>query len=406
MSDLALFLREQFPILRQRVHNKNLVYLDNAATTQKPRCVLEASLDYYANFNSNVHRGVHTLSRQATEMVEHARDVVAAFINAEREEVVFTSGATDAINLVAGILQRSGRLDSRHNIVVSRMEHHSNIVPWQLLAQASGAEIRVIELCEDQTLDTAMLEQLVDEHTAVVACTYVSNALGVVNPVEKVIAAARKHSALVLIDAAQAIAHLPIDVKKLDCDFLVFSGHKVYAPTGTGVLWGKKQLLEALPVWRGGGEMIREVSFSGTTYADLPFKYEAGTPNIEGNIALARALKFVSDIGFANIHAHEQQLTRCALQGLAGIEGLRVYAPGFPRASVISFNIEGLHHYDVGTLLDNMGIAVRTGHHCTQPLMASLGITGTIRASFAVYNTLQEAEQFCTALQRACNMLR
>jgi cysteine desulfurase/selenocysteine lyase len=399
-------LLADFPILDQSIHGRRLVYLDNAATTQKPRTVLQASRHYYETLNANIHRGTHQLARMATEAFENSRQTVAAHLHAaSADEVIFTSGTTGGINLVANILALSGRIGTGDEVLVSTLEHHSNIVPWQMLCQRTGATLKVIPCLDDGTLDQDAFHTLLGGRVKILALTWISNAFGTVNPVVEMTQAAHAAGALVLIDAAQAIAHLPIDVRELGADFLAFSGHKVYAPTGIGVLWGRASLLNDLPPWQGGGEMIREVTFDHTTYNDLPFKYEAGTPNIEGAITLAAALDYVNGIGIDAIHAHENELIRSAAVALAGIAGIRLFGPA-GRAGSLSYAIDGLHHYDIGTMLDHMGVAVRTGHHCCQPLMARFGMTGTVRASFALYNTPQDVETFATATQKAVAMLR
>ena len=395
-------VRSDFPILAQAVNGKPLVYLDNAATTQKPLAVLDASRRYYEEINANIHRGTHHLARAATAAHEAARDRVARHLNAaESAEVIFTSGATDSINLVAAILT----LVPGDEVLVSALEHHSNIVPWQMLCERSGASLKVIPCHEDGTLDQDAFRALLSERTRLTAFTWISNAFGTVNPVREMCAAAKAAGSLVLVDAAQAIPHVRIDVCELDADFLVFSGHKVYAPTGIGVLWGRRSVLDALPPWRGGGEMIKEVTFERSTYNVLPFKYEAGTPNIEGAIALAAALDYIEGIGLEAIAAHEQHLIRRAAEGLSALTDLRLFGPD-DRVGALSFGIRGVHHYDLGTLIDQMGVAVRTGHHCCQPLMARFGVTGTTRASFALYNTEAEVDTLITAVEKALVMLR
>ncbi len=399
-------IRAEFPILGQAVNGRPLVYLDNAATAQKPRAVLDASRRYYEDINANIHRGVHHLARAATAAHEDARETVARHLNAaEPAEVIFTSGTTDGINLVSSVLALSGRISPGDEILISTLEHHSNIVPWQMLCERSGAVLKVIPCREDGTLDQDAFGALLTERTRVTAFNWISNAFGTVNPVREMTAAAQAAGSLVLIDAAQSAPHLPVDVQALGADFLAFSGHKVYAPTGIGVLWGKRAVLDSLPPWRGGGEMIKEVTFAKTTYNELPFKYEAGTPNIEGAIALAAALDFVNGIGLEAVHRHEEDLIRHAAEGLAGLKGVRLYGPA-DRVGALSFGVEGVHHYDLGTLMDQMGVAVRTGHHCCQPLMARFGITGTTRASFALYNTAGEVESLVTAVDKALSMLR
>ena len=395
-------VRGEFPILDQAVNGRPLVYLDNAATVQKPRAVLDASRRYYEQVNANIHRGTHHLARAATGAHEAARETVARHLNAaESAEVIFTSGTTDSINLVASVLS----LAPGDEVLITALEHHSNIVPWQMLCERSGAALKVVPCHDDGTLDQAAFAALLTDKTRITAFTWISNAFGTVNPVLEMSAAARAAGSLVLVDAAQAVPHVKIDVQALGADFVAFSGHKVYAPTGIGVLWGKRAVLDALPPWRGGGEMIKEVSFEKTTYNDLPFKYEAGTPNIEGAIALAAALDFVNGIGLAEIAAHEQGLIRRAAEGLSSLDGIRLYGPE-DRVGALSFAIEGVHHYDLGTLIDQMGVAVRTGHHCCQPLMARFGITGTTRASFALYNTDAEVDTLVAAVGRAVAMLR
>lgn len=401
--------RADFPILATRIGKRPLVYLDNAATTQKPTAVLEAEMRYYEQVNSNIHRGAHYLSRLATEEHEQARATVAAFLNASSDkEIVFTSGCTAAINLVAQTLALSGMLQIGDEILVSTDAHHSNIVPWQMLCQRTGAVLRPVPLTPELTFDLAAYESMLSPKTRLVAFPYISNALGVVNPAAAIIAAARRNrpDTLVLVDGAQSTGHQLIDVQALDADFYTFSGHKVYGPTGTGVLWGRQTLLELLPPWMGGGEMIREVSFDGTTYNDLPFKYEAGTPNICGNIVLAEALKYVQKIGIPSIEAHEQKLTAMLCDGLETMPGVRILGPKMGRGALVSIVVPTVHHYDLGTLLDQMGIAVRTGHHCCQPLMQALGITGTTRYSFSLCNTEEDVQRALDATERALAMLQ
>ncbi len=406
---IAQDLRSEFPILSTRVGKKELVYLDNAATTQKPRCVLQALQAYYEQTNANIHRGAHYLSRLATEQHEEARRIVAEFLHADSsDEVIFTRGCTESINLVAQTLALSGLVKAGDEILLSTDAHHSNIVPWQMLAARTGAVVRPIPLTPALTFDTAAYEQMLNARTRIVAIPWVSNALGVEHPVADIIAAARRNNAstLILIDGAQSTAHMAVDVQAPGCDFYAFSGHKVYGPTGTGVLWGRRELLEQLPPWQGGGEMISEVTFAHTTYNTLPFKYEAGTPNIGGNIVLARALQFVQQVGVEAIHAHEQHLTTQLCRGLASLGGIELLGPMENRSALVSIVIPGVHHYDLGMLLDQMGIAVRTGHHCCQPFMQSLGITGTTRYSFALYNTEADVAAALSATERALNMLR
>ncbi len=399
---LPATIKSEFPILGETVNGRPLVYLDNAATTQKPRAVLDASRHYYEKLNSNIHRGTHHLARAATEAHEEARQTIAKHLNAATpDEVIFTYGATDGINLVSHILH----LQPGDDILISTLEHHSNIVPWQMLAERSGARIVVIPCDDNGVLDQTAFQSLLSDRTRILAVNWVSNSFGTVNPIREMAAAAKKMGALTLIDAAQALPHFQVDVQSLGADFVAFSGHKVYAPTGIGVLWGRLDLLQQLPPWRGGGEMIKQVSFEGTTYNDPPFKYEAGTPNIEGAIGLAAALDFINQIGLSEINAHEGALIRTAADALREIPGIRLYGPE-DRVGALSFTIEGIHHYDLGTLIDQMGVAVRTGHHCCQPLMARFGINGTTRASFALYNSLEDIEILARSLKKAATMLR
>jgi cysteine desulfurase/selenocysteine lyase len=395
-----------FPILDQSIHGRRLIYFDNAATTQKPQCVLDTSRHYYESINSNIHRGTHQLARAATEAFESARNTVAKHLNAaSSDEVIFTSGTTGGINLTANILSLSGRIKANDEVLISALEHHSNIVPWQMLCQRTGAKLKIIPCHDDGTLDLDAFHEALKGPIKILALTAISNAFGTINPIAEMTRAAKAAGAIVLIDAAQSIAHLPTDVQSLGADFLAFSGHKIYAPTGIGILWGRNNLLEELPPWQGGGEMIKEVTFDHTTYNDPPFKYEAGTPNIEGAIALAAAIDYVNRIGLEKIHEHEASLIRRAAEAISHIQGIRLYGPA-DRSGSLSFNIEGLHHYDIGTLLDQMGVAVRTGHHCCQPLMKRFGITGTIRASFALYNTQGEINTFAKSLEKAVGMLK
>ncbi|MBR1982563.1 MAG: cysteine desulfurase, partial [Akkermansia sp.] len=398
--------RADFPILSTKLGKRQLVYLDNAATTQKPTCVLEAGRRYYEQQNSNIHRGAHYLSRLATEEHEKARETVAAFLHASSpREVIFTSGCTAGINLVAQTLALSGLIGAGDEIIVTTDAHHSNIVPWQMLCGRVGAKLLPVPLTAELTFDTEAYHRLLSPRTRVVAVPYISNALGAINPVQQIIADARRNNpaTLVLVDGAQSTAHLPVNVQELGCDFYAFSGHKVYAPTGTGALWGREEVLDMLPPWLGGGEMISEVTFEKTTYNTLPFKYEAGTPNIGGNIVLAAALRYVQDIGLEKIDAHEMALTRRMYDGLQEL-GVHILGPRENRGALISITVPGVHHYDLGTLLDQMAIAVRTGHHCCQPFMQSLGITGTTRYSFALYNTMDEVDSALSATARALDM--
>ena len=400
--------RADFPILSTKLGKRQLVYLDNAATTQKPTCVLEAERRYYEQQNSNIHRGAHYLSRLATEEHEKARETVADFLHAASpREVIFTSGCTAGINLVAQTLALSGLIGAGDEIIVTTDAHHSNIVPWQMLCGRVGAKLLPVPLTAELTFDMEAYHRLLSPRTRVVAVPYISNALGTINPVQQIIADARRNNpaTLVLVDGAQSTAHLPVNVQELGCDFYAFSGHKVYAPTGTGALWGREEVLEMLPPWLGGGEMISEVTFEKTTYNTLPFKYEAGTPNIGGNIVLAAALRYVQDIGLEKIDAHEMALTRRMYDGLQEL-GVNILGPRENRGALISITVPGVHHYDLGTLLDQMAIAVRTGHHCCQPFMQSLGSTGTTRYSFALYNTMDEVDSALSATARALDMLR
>ncbi|MDA7881302.1 cysteine desulfurase [Akkermansiaceae bacterium] len=398
--------RGDFPILSQSVHGKPLVYLDNAATSQKPLAVLNASRDYYEQLNSNIHRGVHHLAQAATAAHEAARETIARHLNAAKsEEIIFTSGTTDSVNLVASSLGRSDRLTAGDEIIVSGLEHHSNTVPWQMLCERLGITLKVIPVLDNGTLDLQAYQNLLSDRTKLVAVNHVSNAFGTVNKVAHICSQAKDSGALTFLDGAQSVPHSTIDLQDIDCDFYAFSGHKVYSPTGIGILYGRYDLLCELPPWRGGGEMIKEVTFEKTTYNDPPFKFEAGTPNIEGGIALAAALDYVNKIGLAHIASHESTLIQKAATMLAELDGVTIYGPP-DRTGALSFNFEGIHHYDLGTLLDQMGLALRTGHHCCQPLMARFGITGTLRASFALYNTEEEIDALESALKKALMMLR
>jgi cysteine desulfurase/selenocysteine lyase len=407
---MALFtpqqIRADFPILDQKINGQPLVNLDNAATTQTPRQVVEASANYYGQINANIHRAAHKLAREATRAHEAARSTVARHLNSEHEhEIIFTSGTTDSINLVSNTLALSGMVTSNDSIIISELEHHSNIVPWQMLCQRTGASLKVIPVLDNGTLDMEAFHNLLDDSVKLVAVNHVSNALGTINPINDIITAAKNAGALVLIDGAQAAPHLNIDVQELGCDFYAFSGHKVYGPTGIGVLYGREQILDDLPPWRGGGEMIKEVTFEHTTYNELPFKFEAGTPDIEGAIALAAAIDYMNALGMENIAAHESALQKRATAALKEVHGIQLFGTAPHKAAVVSFLINGVHPYDLGTLIDQMGVAVRTGHHCTQPLMARFGITGTVRASFAAYNTEEEVDIFIQAVNKAVMML-
>ena len=380
-------VRADFPILSREVYGKPLVYLDNGATTQKPRQVVEAMVDEYYNVNANVHRGVHFLSQQATDLHEASREVVRAFIHARStNEIIFTRGTTESINLLAFSLGEA-MVREGDEVVVSAMEHHSNIVPWQMMCERKGAQLRVIPMNDEGDLELEALEGLLTKRTRIICCTQVSNVLGTVNPIKEMVRIAHDKGIPVLVDGAQSVPHMQVDMQDLDCDFFAFSGHKVYGPTGVGVLYGKEAWLEKLPPYQGGGEMIKNVTFQKTTYNTLPYKFEAGTPDYVATHALATALNYVNGLGMENIEAHERELTRYALEQLQRIEGIRIMGRAQQRDAVISFLVGDIHHLDMGTLLDRLGIAVRTGHHCAEPLMRRLGIEGTVRASFALYNT-------------------
>lgn len=397
----AQFWRTDFPLLRTQVHGKPLVYLDNAATTQKPQAVIEAETQYYCDYNANVHRGIHALSQLATDAYEAARAKVQRLINAaSSSEIIFVRGTTEAINLVAQSYGRSN-LRADDEIILSQMEHHSNIVPWQMLCQQTGARLRIIPVSDMGELEMEAFDALLNERTRLVAVTHVSNALGTINPVKRIIEHAHARNVPVLLDGAQAVAHLPVDVQALDCDFYAFSGHKLYGPTGVGVLYGKTALLEAMPPYQGGGDMIRSVSFEGTTYNALPYKFEAGTPNIAGVIGLGAAVDYVTGLDFEMLVKHEQALLAYATPLLSGIPGLRIIGTAREKIGILSFVLEGMHPHDIGTILDHEGVAIRTGHHCTMPLMERLGIPGTARASFALYNTRQEVDALVAAIGKA-----
>ena len=397
-------IRADFPILGRTVYGKPLVYLDNGATTQKPRCVVEAITNEYYNTNANVHRGVHFLSQQATELHEASRETVRRFVNARStNEIVFTRGTTESINLLAATFCQS-QMQAGDEVIVSTMEHHSNIVPWQLQAMQRGIVLRVIPMDDDGNLLLDEYERLFSPKTKLVSIAHVSNVLGTVNPVREMIATAHTHGVPVLVDGAQSIPHMPVDVQALDADFYVFSGHKVYGPTGVGVLYGKEDWLDKLPPYQGGGEMIQHVSFEKTTFNELPFKFEAGTPDYIGTTGLAKALDYVSALGMENIAAYEHELTQYALQRLTEIPDMRIFGQAPERGGVISFLVGNIHHFDMGTLLDRLGIAVRTGHHCAQPLMTRLGIEGTVRASFGLYNTKEEVDALVAGIDRVRKM--
>ena len=399
-------IRNDFPILSRTVYGKPLVYLDNAATTQKPLCVLDAMREEYLNVNANVHRGVHYLSQQATDLHEAARERVRRFVNAEKsEEIVFTRGTTEAVNLVASTFAES-QMKAGDAVLVTAMEHHSNIVPWQLQARKRGIRVLVVPMSDRGELLPDAYERILDEekNLRLVSITHVSNVLGTVNPVETMTALAHEHGIPVLVDAAQSVPHMAVDVRKIGCDFMAFSGHKMYGPTGIGVLYGREAWLDRLPPYQGGGEMIGHVSWEHTTFASLPFKFEAGTPDYVATHGLATAIDYMEKLGMDNIARHERELTEYGISQLQDIPGMRIFGQASDRDAVISFLVGDIHHLDMGTLLDRLGIAVRTGHHCTHPLMQRLGITGTVRASFAIYNTKEEVDQLAAAIRRIAAM--
>ena len=397
-------IREDFPILKRKVNGNSLIYFDNAATSQTPKQVIDAIVDYYQDYNANIHRGVHTLSQEATDAYENARKKLQTHINAaQAHEIIFTSGTTHGINLVANGF--SSLLNKDDIIIVSALAHHSNIVPWQMLCEKTGAKLKVIPMTQNGELDMVAFNQLLSAKAKLVLCSHVSNALGTINPITEIIKKAHAVGAAVLVDGAQAGSHIKPDVQALDADFYVLSGHKMCGPTGIGVLYGKEKWLEKLPPYQGGGEMIETVSFEKTTYAKLPHKFEAGTPNVCGAIAFGVAVDYMNAIGYKNIATFEKELLTYATQKLLQLEGMKIYNPSTEKTAVISFNIEGLHPYDVGAILDKMGIAVRTGHHCAQPIMDFYQIPGTIRASFAFYNTKKEIDRLVEALNQASGML-
>ena len=397
-------VREDFPILSRQIYGKPLVYFDNGATTQKPLCVLDAMRNEYLNVNANVHRGVHYLSQQATDLHEAARETVRKFINAPKvEEVIFTRGTTESLNLVVSSFG-DRFLSEGDEVIVSVMEHHSNIVPWQLLAAKKGIAIKVIPMTDEGDVIMEEYEKLFNEKTRIVSITQVSNVLGTINPVKEMIHIAHEHEVPVMVDGAQSSPHMKIDVQDLDCDFFAFSGHKIYGPTGIGVLYGKEKWLDEMPPYQGGGEMIESVSFEKTTFEKLPFKFEAGTPDYVATHGLATALNYVTELGLDNIFAHEQELTRYAMEQMKEIPGMRLFGTSQHKDAVISFLVGDIHHLDMGTLLDRLGIAVRTGHHCAEPLMHRLGISGTVRASFALYNTKEEVDALVAGIKRVSQM--
>lgn len=397
-------VREDFPILSRQIYGKPLVYFDNGATTQKPLCVLDAMRNEYLNVNANVHRGVHYLSQQATDLHESARETVRKFINAPKvEEVIFTRGTTESLNLVVSSFG-DRFLSEGDEVIVSVMEHHSNIVPWQLLAAKKGIAIKVIPMTDEGDVIMEEYEKLFNEKTRIVSITQVSNVLGTINPVKEMIRIAHEHEVPVMVDGAQSTPHMKVDVQDLDCDFFAFSGHKIYGPTGIGVLYGKEKWLDEMPPYQGGGEMIESVSFEKTTFEKLPFKFEAGTPDYVATHGLATALNYVTELGLDNIFAHEQELTRYAMEQMKEIPGMRIFGTSQHKDAVISFLVGDIHHLDMGTLLDRLGIAVRTGHHCAEPLMHRLGISGTVRASFALYNTKEEVDALIAGIKRVSQM--
>ena len=405
MQDMQI--REKFPILSRKIYDKYpLVYLDNGATTQKPLCVLDAMREEYLNVNANVHRGVHYLSQQATDLHEQARETVRQFINAgSTSEIIFTRGTTESINLVASSFVEA-YMKAGDEVLITAMEHHSNIVPWQLQAKKNGIVVKVIPMSDDGVLDISDMDNLITDRTKLISVTHISNVLGTINPIREIVAIAHKHGIPCMVDGAQSAPHIKIDVQELDCDFFAFSGHKMYGPTGIGVLYGKEKFLEEMPPYQGGGEMIGTVSFEKTTFADLPFKFEAGTPDYVATHGLATAIHFIEEIGLANIEAHERELTSYALEQMQAIPGMRIFGPtnAEKRDAVISFLVGDIHHLDMGTLLDRLGIAVRTGHHCAEPLMHRLGINGTVRASFALYNTKEEIDILVNGIKRVSQM--
>ncbi|MDG1766968.1 MAG: cysteine desulfurase [Flavobacteriales bacterium] len=399
-------VRQEFPILERKVNGQPLVYFDNAATVQKPQSVIDALVHYYSHYNANIHRGVHSLAQEATQAYEDARKTIQQHINAEHaHEIIFTMGTTDAINLVMQSWGRS-ELHQGDTVLISALEHHSNMVPWHLLKQEKGIHIEVIPIHEDGSLNMEAYAELLQNGVKLVCVNHVSNALGSINPIKKMVQLAHEAGAKTMIDGAQALPHAKVDVRDLNADFYAFSGHKVYGPTGIGILYGKEALLNQMPPWRGGGEMIASVTYQSSTYNTLPHKFEAGTPNIAGGIVLGSAIDFVNTLGVENIERHEAQLLNYLVEKAAHIDGLKVYGTAKEKAGVFSFLVDGTHPYDVGTLLDQMGVAVRTGHHCAEPLMNHFGIPGTIRASFACYNTFEEVDVFVHSLERALKMLR
>jgi cysteine desulfurase/selenocysteine lyase len=399
-------IRKQFPILHQQVNGRDLVYLDNAATSQKPLVVIDALIDYYKSYNANIHRGIHTLAEKATKAYEETRHTAQRFINAKSEqEIIFTRGVTEGINLVASSYGRAF-IKEGDEIIISGLEHHSNIVPWQLVCEEKKAKLQVIPVSPEGELDLDTFKKILSGKTKIVAINHASNSLGTINPVKEVIKLAHEVGTVVLIDGAQAGAHLEIDVQDMDCDFYCLSAHKMYGPTGTGILYGKKELLEKMPPYHGGGEMIKEVTFEKTTYNDLPYKFEAGTPNIADVVAYKYAFDFINELGRENIAAHEHELLTYATERVSKLKSVKLVGTAKNKVGVLAFTVEGIHHFDIGQMLDARGIAVRTGHHCTQPLMTCYGIEGTVRASFAVYNTKKEVDQLVEGLERVINFMK
>ena len=399
-----LNIRECFPILQEKINGENLIYFDNGATTQKPKSVIDTVSKFYKQKNANIHRGVHFLSSHATEEFENTRSSVSEFIGAANSnEIIFTKGTTDSINLVANGYKSI--LKKGDDVIISELEHHSNIVPWQICCQVSGANLKVIPLKENGELDLTYFQKILSKNTKLVAISHVSNTLGTINPIQEIIAASHKFGAKVLIDGAQAMSHINLNMEEIGADYYCFSGHKMYGPTGVGVLYGKESILNDFPIYQSGGEMIEKVSLKKTTYAKIPHKFEAGTPNIAGVVGLNEAIKFINGLGVSNIKSHEDSLLHHLTEKLIKIDGLKIYGSSQNKAAILSFNIDGLHHYDIGVLLDKMGIAIRTGHHCTQPIMEKYNILGTARVSLSVYNTIEEIDYFISAIQRIKNML-
>lgn len=399
-------IRERFPVLHQKINNRDLVYFDNAATSQKPTVVIDALIDYYKNYNANIHRGIHTLAEKATKAYETTRGLAKEFINAKaEEEIIFVRGVSEAINLVATTYGKAFVREG-DEIIISGLEHHSNIVPWQIVCQERKAVLKVINITDSGELDITHYKSLLSDKTRLVAVNHASNSLGTINPIKQIIDLGHAHNAVVLIDGAQAGAHLEIDMQALNCDFYCLSSHKMYGPTGTGILYGKKSLLEMMPPYQGGGEMIKDVTFAKTTYNDLPYKFEAGTPNIADVIAFGRAIEFINSLGKENMAAHEHELLQYATEKVGALPGIKLVGTSKEKVSVLSFTVEGIHPFDIGQMLDARGIAVRTGHHCTQPLMDRFKIEGTVRASFAVYNTKKEIDQLVEGLERVISFMK